>query len=113
MIGRALTLLVLLAPPLALAKDSLDDRRETFGAVVAPPSLPSGGIAAYGFAGVPEIGAGYRLGFGLVELEGRAIFDYFKVWPIGELRVRSTVWTHGPWEVAPFLGAGLGYDTGA
>ena len=44
------------------------------GGVMAPASLPAGTNALYGFVGAPELGVGYRQGFGLVEFEARGVF---------------------------------------
>ncbi|OJT16496.1 hypothetical protein BO221_49415, partial [Archangium sp. Cb G35] len=42
----------------------LEEKRENFGAVVAPAALPDGATAVSGWVGVPEVGAAYRQGTG-------------------------------------------------
>lgn len=83
-----------------------------FGAAVAPAVLPAGASSAYGFAGAPEVGGGYRQGLGLAELEFRGAFDYFLVALSAEARVRIALPSVGPVDLAPILGAGAVYDTG-
>lgn len=92
----------------------LADRQESFGAGIMPPVLPSGSNSAYGFVGAPEIGGGYRFGFGNnFELEGRGRFNYlllsFGAEAVGKYRLLE----RDRMEVAANLGLGLGYDTGA
>src|SRR4051812_25055808 len=55
------------------------DKKETFGAVMAPAALPGGSNAAYVYIGVQNIGAGYRQGVGVFELEGRTNFNYLLI----------------------------------
>jgi hypothetical protein len=90
-----------------------DERFTHFGAVLAPVALPSGGSAAYGYAGVPEIGAGYRQGLGPVELEGRFRFDYYHVAPGLEAVVRVPVYSESGFAFAAQGGLGFIYDFGA
>ena len=61
------------------------------GGVFAPASLPAGTNALYGFVGAPELGVGYRQGFGPVEFEARGLFNLFEVSVIGELGVKFAV----------------------
>jgi hypothetical protein len=96
-----------------LAQAQSSDKMDTFGAVESPVALPPGGAAAYGYAGVPEVGAGYRLGVGPVELEGRARFNYFDVSLAGEARLKYVVLHDGRWDVAPLVGLGLVGNAGA
>ena len=74
------------APPAASL--ALPGRLETFGGVLMPAVLPQGASSLYAWAGAPEVGAGYRQGFGGLELEGRARFDYLRVALTGELAAR-------------------------
>src|SRR5215211_2431904 len=83
-----------------------------FGALFAPAALPSGTTAAYGFAGVPQVGAGFRQGFGALELEGRVEFDYFAVSVAPEVFARIPVMAGGPYQVAPSLGVGMAFNSG-
>src|SRR5688500_16424503 len=55
------------------------DKKENFGGVLAPPSLPSGAAATYVYVGAPELAGGYRFGVGGLELEGRVTFNYVLV----------------------------------
>ena len=100
----------LAAPP---AEDALSNKQETFGAVVAPTTLPAGANAVYGFVGVPEVGAGYRQGFGGYELEGRARLNYLQLSLAAEVLGRYAVPRTGPLELAPFLGLGIVGNTGS
>lgn len=49
------------------------------GGVVAPAVLPAASNAIYGIVGAPDIGAGYRQGFSLLEVEGRALFNILEL----------------------------------
>lgn len=117
---RALPLVaVLTCPALAPAQTSepsaaaLADRRASFGAFAAPAVLPPGGAAAFGFAGVPEVGAGYRQGLSFLEIDARAKFNYFALSLAAEVHAKYAAWTDGPLQVAPTLGLGLTLNTGA
>src|SRR5512140_2071130 len=107
-----------LAVGLALAtgamaqEEALSDKHQTFGAALAPAALPAGAIASYAFFGAPELGGGYRQGFGAFELEGRARFDYFRVALAAELVGKGPVYRGSALDVAPSFGFGLVYDTG-
>jgi hypothetical protein len=85
----------------------------SFGAMFAPAALPSGTTSAYGFAGVPQIGAGFRQGFGVLELEGRVEFDYFALSVAPVVFARVPVMTSGPYQVAPSLGVGMAFNSGS
>jgi hypothetical protein len=87
--------------------------RQTFGAVVAPAVLPSGTSAAYGYVGAPEVGAGYRQGFGLFELEGRAAFNYLQLTFSAEVLARYDVWHNIDFSLAPVVGVAFVADTGS
>ncbi|HLL55518.1 MAG TPA: hypothetical protein VK447_18305 [Myxococcaceae bacterium] len=112
-----LALVFVLACPRAKAASrdflGLADRQETFGAVLAPAVLPDGANAFYGFAGVPEVGAGYRQGFSRFELEGRARLDYLRLSLAVEGLGRYPVLSEGPLELAPYAGLGLVGNTGS
>src|SRR5919197_4554852 len=84
-----------------------------FGALFAPAALPSGTTSLYGFAGVPQIGAGFRQGFGVMELEGRVEMDYFALSVAPEVFARVPVLTTGPYQIAPFLGVGMAFNSGS
>jgi hypothetical protein len=95
-----------------VSTESTLDRRETFGAVVGPAVLPSGGSAFYGYVGLPELAAGDRQGFGRFELEGRARLNYLLL-SLGAEVIGKVLWVEGGgFEVAPYVGAGLSYNLG-
>ena len=83
------------------------------GGVVAPASLPAGTNALYGFVGAPEVGVGYRQGFGLVEFEARGLFNIFQVSVIGEVGVKFGVLHREKLRLAPVLALGLELNSGA
>lgn len=83
------------------------------GGVVAPASLPAGSTALYGFVGAPELGAGYRQGFGLVELDARAWFNLLEVSAGAELGLKLAA-VEGPrFRLAPTASLGVKFDSGA
>jgi len=94
-------------------EDALSNKQEAFGAVGAPPALPAGANALYGFLGVPEVGAGYRQGFGRYEIEARARFNYLQLSVAAEFLTRYAVPRTGPLELAPFLGLGIVGNSGS
>lgn len=91
----------------------LEDKRTSFGAFAAPAVLPSGSTAAYGYAGFPEIGAGYRQGLGPMELDTRLTFNWWDVKFAVEAIGKFPVYRDDKLQVAPSLGVGLAWDTGA
>lgn len=104
-----------LLPVVAEAQEGAAPRREepVIGAVVAPAALPDGATALYGYAGAPEVGAGFRQGIVGFEFEARARFNWFQVSGVLEVVGRRQVWTRGPLAVAPTLGLGLVLNSGA
>ena len=80
---------------------------------MAPASLPAGTNALYGFVGAPEVGVGYRQGFGLVEFEARGLFNIFKVSLIGEVGVKYAVIQKDKLRLAPTVALGLELNSGA
>jgi hypothetical protein len=111
-LGRVLAGLL---PVVGEAAEGAAPRRdeEVFGAVVAPAALPDGATALYGYAGAPEVGAGFRQGIAGFELEACARFNWFQVSGVLEVVGRRQVWTRGPLAVAPTLGLGLVLNSGA
>ncbi|PZR16013.1 MAG: hypothetical protein DI536_06855 [Archangium gephyra] len=83
------------------------------GGYVAPASLPAGTNAIYGFVGAPELGAGYRQGFGAIELDARASFNLFKVSALIEGGVKFAALEADRFRLAPLLMLGLEFNTGA
>lgn len=83
------------------------------GGVMAPASLPAGTNALYGFVGAPELGVGYRQGFGLVEFEARGVFNLFEVSVIGEVGAKFGVFQADKFKLAPTVALGLELNSGA
>jgi hypothetical protein len=126
MMHRSAVLLALLLPalpalaaepaapaPQRLAVSTAADRQEHFGAVVGPAMLPEGAMAFSVYVGLPELGAGVRSGHGPLELEARARLDYFRLSLGLEGLVRGQVYARGPLAIAPTLGAGFVFNSGA
>ena len=80
---------------------------------MAPASLPAGTNALYGFVGAPELGVGYRQGFGVVEFEARGVFNLFEVSVIGEVGAKFAVLRRDKLRLAPTLALGLELNSGA
>lgn len=94
--------------------DLSSDRRDQFGAVVAPAVLPSAASSVYALVGAPDIQAGFRQGFsGGFELELRADLNYFEVGLAVEALAKLAVIRNARWQLAPMVGFALEYDTGA
>lgn len=91
----------------------LAERQQTFGAVLAPPVLPNGATSTYAYIGAPEVAVGYRYGLGVVELEGKAILDWFQLSLAVELRLKFAILRGGPFELAAYLAGAVVGDTGA
>jgi hypothetical protein len=110
-----LVLVGLLLPGVGLTQEVGAPRREerVLGALVAPAALPEGATALYGYAGAPEVGAGFRQGIVGFELEARARFNWFQVAGVLEVAGRKQVWARGPLALAPTLGLGLVLNSGA
>ena len=105
--------LVTAAPTLPLDATVSSARVDPTGAMLSPAVLPSGAVSVYGFAGVPDWGAGFRQGFGTLELEARVRFDYLKVALTGEALGKVRVYKFGDFQVAPSLGLGVTYNSGS
>ncbi len=89
------------------------DKRETFGAVMAPAALPGGSNSAYVYVGVQHVGAGYRQGVGDFEIEGRTNLNYLLVSFGLDAILKWAAVRQNALEVAPYIGVGLVLDTGA
>lgn len=89
------------------------DRREAFGSVLAPALLPNGALALHGHAGFPEVEAAFRQGFSGFELNGRFLFDYYRIAVGVEAGARAFAMSFGPVQLAPSLSAGVGQNFGA
>jgi hypothetical protein len=94
----------------ARTRDPLD---EEFGGVMAPVVLPATAMSTYVYAGFSELGAGYRYGLGLVELEARVKADYRLVSLAAEGVVKVSVLQRDGFQLAPYLGIGFVGDAGA
>lgn len=86
--------------------------RRTTGGVFAPASLPAGTNALYGFLGAPDVGAGYRQGFGVAEFEARAAFNVFKASAVAELGFKISAYDDGRLKIAPGLALGIEFNSG-
>lgn len=98
---------------LIVGADPVPAETRVTGGVMAPASLPAGTNALYGFVGAPEVGAGYRQGFGLIELEGRGVFNLFEVSVIAEVGLKFGVLEVDKLRLAPGLALGLEFNAGA
>lgn len=107
MITTVLLTLMLAADPVS----PLETR--VTGGVMAPASLPAGTNALYGFVGAPDVGVGYRQGFGLIELEARGVFNIFEVSVIGEVGLKFGVFRADKLRLAPGVALGLELNSGA
>ena len=109
---RFLLLLVLSTPALAQERSSPRSERWSFGAVVAPVTMPEGMTSLYGYVGVPEMGAGFRQGLEGLELEAKAKLDYFRLAGIFEVGARRQVLASETAALAPTLSLGLVLNSG-
>lgn len=107
MISTALLTLMLAADP----ANAVETR--VTGGVMAPASLPAGTNALYGFVGAPDVGVGYRQGFGLIELEARGVFNIFEVSVIAEAGLKFGVLQRDKFKLAPVAALGLELNSGA
>jgi len=89
------------------------DKKESFGAVVGPASLPAGATAAYAFIGLPEVGAGFRQGLWVAEWEARARIDYLTLTATAELIGKYALYHWGRLDYGPFLGVGATLSSGS
>lgn len=83
------------------------------GGVLAPAFLPAGTNALYGFVGAPDVGVGYRQGFGLVEFDARAAFNLFEVSTVIEAGLKFGVYEDAKLRLAPTVALGLELNAGA
>lgn len=100
-------------PLLAGAAEPAPGQERPFGAFAAPAALPPGGLAAYGYMGVPEVGAGYRQGVGPLELDAQLKLNYFQLSLAVEGAARLLVYSQGRLQIAPSLAVGAVFDTGS
>ncbi|HEX8697239.1 MAG TPA: hypothetical protein VF815_00240 [Myxococcaceae bacterium] len=107
--------LVLALPAASAAQEGTPSAREpwSFGAVVAPTTMPDGMTALYGYVGVPEMGVGFRQGISGFEVEGRARLDYFRLAGIFEVAGRKQVLVRGDVSLAPTMSLGLVLNSGS
>jgi hypothetical protein len=115
MMRPVLLLALVIALPASVAAQEAAPASEDwpFGTVAAPAMLPEGAMALYGYVGVPEMGAGFRQGLSLLELEARARLDYFRLSGIFEVGARRAVVSQGPAMFAPTLSVGLVLNSGS
>ncbi len=89
------------------------DKKETFGAVMAPAALPGGSNSGYVYIGVQNVGAGYRQGVSVFEVEGRASFNYLLISLGVDAVLKWAAYNQSGLEIAPYIGAGIVLDSGA
>lgn len=104
MVGSLVILALLTADPAA---------ERASGGAFAPAFLDPGTNALFAFVGAPELGAGYRQGFGAGELEARAFFNLFEVSVVGEVGFKFAALHREKLKLAPLVGLGLKFDAGA
>lgn len=112
-LGALTCCVTLFAVPARAQEEALSNRQETFGGAVAPAILPAGAVAFYAYLGVPEVGGGFRQGFGLVELEARGRFHYLQLSGAAETLLKVRVFERESWSLAPYLGVGVGLNSGS
>lgn len=83
------------------------------GGVVAPAALPAGTNALYALVGAPELGVGYRQGFGPMEFEARGLFNLFEISALVEVGVKLELLHIDRLRLAPTLALALKLDSGA
>ncbi len=83
------------------------------GGAVAPAALPGGSMAFWGTIGAPEVAAGYRQGFSILEFEAIARFHYLELSATAEAGVRLAAWKSARTIVAPTFSLGLKLNSGA
>ena len=114
LILRLLTCCVTFATlPAWAQEEALSNRQETFGGAVAPAILPAGATAFYGYLGVPEVGGGFRQGFGLIEAEARGRFHYLQLSGAVEGLLKLRAFERERWSFAPYAGFGIGLNSGS
>ena len=91
----------------------IEDSRAAFGAFSAPAALPPGSTAAYGFIGVPEVGAGFRQGLDGMELDARAKLDWMTLALTAEVLGKFPALRTDALQLAPLIGVGVVFNTGA
>ncbi len=82
------------------------------GGVMSPAALPAGASALYALLGAPNVGAGYRQGFSLVEFEAKALFNYFLASFLLEVGVHIPLYERGKIQMAPIIAVGFEADSG-
>ncbi len=90
---------------------SMTDRR--VGGVVAPATLPAGAMSVYALLGAPELGAGFRQGFGIMELDARLLFNYLLASGSLEVALKFAVYEKGMIQMAPLVALGLEANSGS
>jgi hypothetical protein len=107
-----LALLFLSTPALAQERALPRSEKWSFGAVLAPVTMPEDMTSLYGYVGVPEMGAGFRQGLDGLELEVKAKLDYFRLAGIFEVGARREVLTGETAALAPTMSLGLVLNSG-
>ncbi|MDX2013434.1 MAG: hypothetical protein SFW67_24800 [Myxococcaceae bacterium] len=111
MFAFALALILAAEPEAPVTKPSRVAAEQ--GAAQAPAALPGGSLAFSGFIGAPEVGAGYRQGFSVLEFEAQARFHYLELSGLVEAGVRLLAWKSERTRIAPTASLGLKFNSGA
>jgi len=90
---------------------SMTDRR--VGGVVAPAALPAGAMSLYAMLGAPELGAGFRQGIKMLEVEAKLMFNYLLASGWLEIGVKLPVYDKGMIQMAPTLALGIEANSGS
>lgn len=90
---------------------SMTDKR--VGGVLAPAVLPAGAMAVYAMLGAPELGGGFRQGFGIMELEVRLLFNYLLASGALEIGLKFPVYEKDKIQMAPIVALGLEANSGS
>lgn len=94
-------------PPVTAARNI-----QALGAALGPAALPAGSIGFWGTLGAPEVAAGYRQGFSLLEFEAIGRFHYLELSGTVEAGVRLAAWRSDRTIVAPTFSLGLKANSG-
>ncbi|MCU0700586.1 MAG: hypothetical protein MUC96_29100 [Myxococcaceae bacterium] len=111
MLAFALALTLAAEPEAPVTKPSRVAAEQ--GAALAPAALPGGSLAFSGFIGAPEVGAGYRQGFSVLEFEAQARFHYLELSGLVEAGVRLLAWKTDRVRLAPTASLGFKFNSGA
>ncbi len=112
MLTALLALALSAEPAVVVASPDVNPARKT-GGVIAPAVMPGGSTSLYAMLGAPELIGGYRQGFQAFELEARASFNYLLASFAAEAGVRIPIFNKNDVQMAPTVGLGLEFNSGA